>query len=193
MKVAVINNGVRHPERILALIRTADTSVFNHEEVANLSLADFDLMILTGSNRFPIHYHQRELTPVLDLIRLSHIPTVGICYGCQLIATAFGATLVDRGSEAKHRDLIKIDVTVDDPIFGGRQSFMAYDAHRWVIDTVPEELAVIATSEHGPEVIKHRSRPMYGFQWHPEKMTTLGNGDEIFYRLVELHTTGFTQ
>ena len=184
MKVALVNNGTKKPQKLLDLLHAHEVRVFDSSEIALLKPADFDLFVLSGSSRFPITDNEWLLLPEIDLIKTTTTPIIGICYGCELIARAFGGSLVDHGEESKERDLVRVEVVADDPIFAGRTEFEAYDAHRWVIASLPPELRVLARSSHGPEVIRHTERLIWGFQFHPEKMVDESYADEIFKTLV---------
>lgn len=185
MRIAIINNGGVPPENILHLIKN-DAEIFDYQNVSTLDVRNFDFLILSGSSQFPIEYNLEKLQDEINLIKRSTIPTLGICYGCELIAVAFGGSLKDRGEGTQERKALKVEVSKDDPIFQGQKEFMAYDAHRWVIDVLPEELEVLARSVHGPEVIRHKERPLYGFQFHPEKMLEKTFGDELFNEFIKL-------
>lgn len=180
MRVAVVNNGASVPEKILSLLGENPSTIFTYSEVSNIRSGDFDLVVLSGSSQFPITYNQEKLQDEIALIQESAIPILGICYGCELIAIAFGGTLKDMGRGGKEQDTVHIDVVKDSPMFQGRGDFLVYDAHRWVIDTIPDTIEVLARSAHGPEIIKHKTRPIYGFQFHPEKMVEETFGDELF-------------
>lgn len=184
MRAALVNNGTKEPKKLLDLLRVHEVHIFDSSEVPALKPADFDLIVLSGSSRFPIIGNEELLQPEIDLIKTTTTPIIGICYGCELIAHAFGGSLVDHGEESKERALVCIEVVADDPIFGRRKEFEAYDAHRWVIASLPPTLRVLARSAHGPEVIRHTERLIWGFQFHPEKMVDQSYADEIFNTLV---------
>ncbi len=63
----------------------------------------------------------------------------------------------------------------DDPIFHDIQSpFQATRYHSLSIDPInlPQDLTVIAQTEATIMGIKHKSLPIYGFQFHPEAYLT---------------------
>ena len=180
MRVAVINNGTSEPQKLLDLLKEASCEVFNYPEAGTIDTSTFDLLVLSGSSQFPIVHHEEKLKEEIALIKKSSIPILGICYGCELIAYSFGGTLKDRGDGSQERNAVRVEVVEDDPIFKGRKDFEVYDAHRWVIDTLPPSIKILARSVHGPEMIRHTSRPIYGFQFHPEKMLDETYGDELF-------------
>ncbi len=186
MRAAIINNGASSPDKILSLLDGASCEVVGYADIAKLCTDDFDVLVLSGSSQFPVVYNREKLKDEIALIQTSNIPVLGICYGCELIAVAFGGSLRDRGEGSQKRDSVEVEVVADNPLFLGRRQFEVYDAHRWAIDTVPPDLQILARSIHGPEVIRHRSRPIYGFQFHPEKMLEQTFGDELFRSFLKL-------
>ena len=178
MRVAIINNGTKEPEKLRTLLASHEITEFQLEEAADALSAPFDLIVLSGSSRFPIAYNLDAVTEELELIRKTGTPLLGICFGAELLAVAYGSTLIDTGHKAT--GIYNIDVTTADPLFEGRSSFDAYEAHRWSIGALPEELEELAHSPLGPEVIRHKTKPQYGFQFHPEKMCDETYGDELF-------------
>ncbi len=185
MRVALVNNGTKKPEKLLQLLRDHTVTVFDTSNALDITEDDFDLIVLSGSSRFPIDKNEWLLLPEIDLIKSSKLPIIGICYGCELIVRAFGGSLIDHGEESKERDLVRVDVVDDDPIFSGRKDFDAYDAHRWVIASLSQEFKVLARSVHGPEIIRHSIKPLFGFQFHPEKMADQSFGDDVFFALLK--------
>ena len=186
MRVAVVNNATIEPKRILSLLKEDEEEVFDYSQSKNIFREKFDLLILSGSSQFPIEYNKDKLADEIELIQKSSTPILGICYGCELIAVAFGGTLADRGEGSQLRENVCVKTEIADSLFIGREEFLVYDAHRWSIDVVPESLSVLASSEHGPEVIKHKTRPVYGFQFHPEKMLDETFGDELFNSFLKI-------
>lgn len=185
MRVAIINNSDEPPKNIVSLLEGHHSVVFDYSEAKRILQGSFDVIILSGSSQFPIIYNREKLSDEITLIQKTHTPLIGICYGCELIAIAFGGSLKDRGEYSRERAPFPIKVIHNDPIFLGKTDFMAYDAHRWVIDKTPNTLEILAKSVHGPEVIRHRERPLYGFQFHPEKLQDQTFGDEIFHALLQ--------
>ena len=184
MHVAIVNNASSTPDNIIRLLGENSHEVFDYSQADKIDSTRFDLLILTGGSQFPIVSNIDKLQTEIDLIQNSAIPLLGICYGCELITVAFGGTLKDRGDHTQTREALEITVLKDDPIFLGHTTFMAYDAHRWIVDQVPMTLDILAQSVHGPEVVRHKERPIYGFQFHPERMLDETLGNEIFDAFV---------
>lgn len=188
MHIAIVNNSTKAPSNILSLFEDGDThEIFDYSRASEIDDARFDLLVLSGSSLFPIEFNRDKLGAEIQLIQKSNLPIIGICYGCELIMVAFGGTLKDRGDHTQERAPVKIEVIKEDQIFLGRKDFFAYDAHRWIVDHVPTVIEILAQSAHGPEVIRHIERPIYGFQFHPEKMQDETLGNEIFEAFIKQH------
>jgi GMP synthase-like glutamine amidotransferase len=181
-KFLLIDNGSVLTESLTRLLPTRPTIV-RFGDIQSTSAVGYDCVILSGSSVLPITGNESAFESEASLIRNSDVPIIGICLGAELIGHAFGATLRNLGE--KRKGLIDITSTDKEGLLlePGRR-FSVYEAHRWTLGTVPENFRVLAESDHGPEIIKHVSRPVWGLQFHPEHLTDETFGDEIFSRII---------
>ncbi|MCS7166213.1 MAG: glutamine-hydrolyzing GMP synthase [Gemmatales bacterium] len=96
------------------------------------------------------------------------VPVLGICYGMQLICQALGGKVV-RGTV---REFGRTPLTLlqSDPIFDGwpRQSTV-WMSHGDQVVEVSDEFVPLASTPNCPiAAVRHRDRPIYGLQFHPE-------------------------
>ena len=113
-----------------------------------------------------------------DMIRLCaklDKPMFGVCLGMQALAEVFGAT-VSHAPTIMHGKTSQVE-HIDDEIFDGVANPMtATRYHSLAVepDSVPEELVVTAWTQddHIVQGIKHRDKPMYAVQFHPESVMT---------------------
>ena len=112
----------------------------------------------------------------LDLIKACPIdmPIFGVCLGHQCIGQAFKAKII-KGIYPMHGKLSRIrhsniDIFADIP-----QHFVATRYHSLIIDKVnlPNSLTVSATTHDDIIMgISHKTRPVFGVQFHPESIAS---------------------
>lgn len=111
------------------------------------------------------------------------LPVLGLCYGHQFIARFFGGEL----RQAKRREYGPAYVTIEKPLgvlegLGRREK--VWMSHGDTVFSVPPELEVLAYTQNCPvAAFKHRIRPIYGLQWHPEVVHTV-NGMQMIRNFI---------
>jgi len=180
MKVLLIDNGTTLLNKLEDLIPGQEI-VHAWDDLSGVDYADFELIVLSGGSKFEIVGHENRLKDEMKIIKTSETPLVGICFGCELIAEAYGGIL-GKGKE-DHHGIVEVEVLNQNEIFGGRKYLKVYEHHRWLIKTLPENFIALAKSADCFEAIKHKEKPIYGFQFHPEQLVEQTDGDEIFLNL----------
>ena len=154
-----------------------------------------DGLVLTGGWGLNMDYiNQTTLTPkymgdYINAVRLpveaalykafrdAKKPILGICAGHQAINAGQGGVLnydIPGTFHVEHRDGIEHEVRTEEgsfvrELFGER--FTVNSFHQYCIQELGRDLKITAWSDEGiPEACEHTSLPIYGFQWHPERM-----------------------
>jgi GMP synthase-like glutamine amidotransferase len=178
LKIVVVNN-YKDPKQTEKAIQNIEkctgqkTSTIDYKEPdlqERVSEKDPDLVILTGSSALLSKSETRELfQPEMTLVRESNFPILGICYGHQIIGSAFGAPMRDLGQMLRGYE--KVSVVQKHPLFDGLPSdLVVAESHRQELTKVPDDFQHLARSTNSKvEAIVHRSRPIYGVQFHPER------------------------
>ncbi len=114
----------------------------------------------------------------VDLIRAAgaNVPILGVCLGHQCIASAWGGMVV-RGIRPMHGRVSRIRHSGDELFAGMPSPFEAVRYHSLVVDRarLGAGVRVIAESDDGEAMaVKHRSRPVWGVQFHPESVLSTG-------------------
>jgi para-aminobenzoate synthetase len=137
------------------------------EELAALG-AD-NIVISPGPGR---PEHPRDAGVSIDALRHATVPVLGVCLGHQALAYATGGT-VQHAPEVMHGRLSRIHHD-DKTLFAGiPQGFLAVRYHSLIVGAVPAELRVTARTPDGTIMgLEHRTRPLFGVQFHPESVST---------------------
>jgi anthranilate/para-aminobenzoate synthase component II len=137
--------------------------------------AEFAAVIVSGSQKM---VGDGEVEPGLaDFLRGNRRPLLGVCYGHQALARAFGAR-VKRDAQV-HRGEEEIFLNKTDPLFSAfPHRFRMAESHEEIIardNDLEKVFMVVAENQSGlVEAIRHREHPLYGVQFHPEKSGELG-------------------
>lgn len=116
------------------------------------------------------------------------IPILGVCLGHQAICAAFGAviTYAKRLMHGK-QSMTLLDTTC--PLFSGCPAAVKVARyHSLAADpaTLPDCLAITASTDDGEVMaVRHKSRPIYGVQFHPESIMT-PDGKKMLENFIEL-------
>lgn len=147
--------------------------VVTEDELPEL-LAKYDAVLISPGPGTPFDAGLSIATVKQALI--TGQPIFGVCLGHQAIAEAMGATVTSaeelmhgKTSQVKHDDSL-VFKNVPQPFTATRYHSLAV-----VNDTVPEDLEVTARTEGGIIMaLQHKSKPIYGVQFHPESVLTEG-------------------
>jgi GMP synthase (glutamine-hydrolysing) len=180
MKVLIIDNGTNH------LRKLKDLLAGNELEIRPLfqkypPSGNYDLIILSGGSQVAIVNAPEIFKEEINLVKYSTKPIIGICEGCEIIAYTFDSKLVLNESRAK--GIKRIDI-IEKEYFDFKGPIEVYEAHQWAIKELGKDLIGIAKSGYGWEVIKHKDKPIYGFQFHPEMLVNETLGNTIFNQTV---------
>jgi len=113
-------------------------------------------------------------------------PILGVCLGHQCIGVAYGGLIV-RARHPMHGQASLIDHDGRGVLAGLPSPLEAGRYHSLVVEraTLPGELEITATSADGDIMaLCHRTFPVYGVQFHPESVLTVG-GHEIVGTFLE--------
>lgn len=176
MNILLVDNHTKDIVELERLISKFDFTTVLMEDFSAELASNFDLIIFSGgSNVRSVKNHPADYQTEIDFIKNTNKKVIGICLGSQIVATAFDCTLIELAS--KEEGVIVMNLNNNDvPV---------YDSHRFGIKVVSNDIDVLARSSKGIEMFKHKTKPIYGLQFHPEMFVDKTMGDEIFYKILK--------
>ena len=163
-----------------------------HEMQTYADMAD-GLLLTGGSGPHPNLYHEDFDDPaapatvnvvrdefemaLMDAFVKAGKPIMGICRGHQMLNIYFGGHLVQNFPAKGHPNhhygtshTVKADAdSIVGKLFG--TEFKVNSFHKNAISIVADDLKITAWSPDGiPEAMEHKTLPIFGTQFHPERM-----------------------
>jgi para-aminobenzoate synthetase len=134
-------------------------------------LAGFDNVVVSPGPGHPAE--PRDFGLSAAVLAESTIPVLGVCLGHQGIALGEGARVAP-APEPRHGHLSPVRHDGRDLFRGLPQGFTAVRYHSLAVsEPLPEALEATAWAEDGVLMgLRHRSRPLWGVQFHPESVLT---------------------
>src|SRR6188768_419834 len=112
------------------------------------------------------------------------VPVLGICYGMQLGAQILGGQV--KPAKAREYGRAKLHVTDrNEPLVHGLpQDTTVWMSHGDQVHDLPDDFVALATTPTCPfAAARHKSRPFYGVQFHPE-VTHTPRGEQLFQNFL---------
>jgi GMP synthase-like glutamine amidotransferase len=195
-KTLVINCSLKtKSEALVAAIRK-----FSDVEVAQYTAfhtgfrlsKEIDAVVVSGSGARIVDPNDRQLfAGVADFIKLTEFPTLGICFGHQLLCWAFGAKVGCLANPVLDQ-FEQIHVVEADSLFGGfkeKQAVLFSENHYDYVlkDGLGKAGFVLLADSPSCEVeaVRHSSKPFYGVQFHPERIELKGEKHPEGHGLLE--------
>ncbi len=117
-------------------------------------------------------------------------PVFGVCLGHQAIAEAMGGR-VESAPELMHGKTSRVNHQDSLILNGLPQGFMATRYHSLAVvpESVPEQLLVTGQTDSGIIMsLQHRTKPIYGVQFHPESILT-AHGHDLLKNFLSMRST----
>jgi GMP synthase (glutamine-hydrolysing) len=125
-------------------------------------------LILSGGKGSP--YEPLNLTADFVALMNFDVPTIGFCLGYEIVAVAYRGRI--KRMDQYLKKMLKVTITQpEDPIFHGliSKEVILRQQHQYQVTQLPPDFVKLGESELCDiEIIRHKSKPVYGFQSHPE-------------------------
>jgi para-aminobenzoate synthetase len=158
---------------LLAAVSGEEPIVVRNDSVSwrALSRWDFDAIVLSPGPGRPERWH--DFGVCADILRSSEIPVLGVCLGHQGLGHLLDGP-VRSAPVVMHGRLSAVEHDGNGLFEGIPQRFSVVRYHSLAVgDELGPEGRVTAWTDEGVVMgIEHRSRPMWGVQFHPESIAT---------------------
>jgi para-aminobenzoate synthetase component 2 len=156
----------------------AETTVMRNDAITEAELPallqKFDAVLISPGPGTPASAGLS--IPTVKYALDTNYPVFGVCLGHQAIAEAMGGR-VESAPELMHGKTSKVNHQGSLILEGLPQGFMATRYHSLAIvpESVPDELLVTGQTDSGIIMsLQHKTKPIYGVQFHPESVMTEG-------------------
>jgi GMP synthase (glutamine-hydrolysing) len=184
-RILILDFGAQYTQLIARRVR--EHHVYCEIHPCDLDLAAVEAfgpsgIILSGGPASVLDEGSPDVDPaVLEL----DVPILGICYGLQLLVKRLGGRVESADDREYGRAHLHVDVS--DPLLGEPDATgdrVVWMSHGDRVLELPPGFEVVARSGNSPfAAVRHRDRPIWGVQFHPEVVHTEG-GSEILQRFV---------
>ncbi len=137
-------------------------------------------LILSGG---PASVYELNAPKIDPRILEVNLPVLGLCYGQQLIAQIANGKVEPAACKEYGIAYVAIDKPVGVLKGLGRKE-KVWMSHGDTVFTMPPAFEVLAHTENSPvAAFRHKAKPIYGLQWHPEVVHT-ENGVQMLRNFI---------
>lgn len=187
VRIYVVDNGGQWTHREWRTLRDLDVEtniVPNTTLLTELQKEGIQGLVLSGGA--PRIGLDSTLGNCAEYLDHADIPILGICAGHQYMARHFGGTV----QPSKIPEFGQVELTIyndDDPLFEGvLKKSIVWESHNDEVTVLPKEFINLAGSDNCKiQAIRHKKKPFYGLQFHPEVEHTQF-GEQIFKNFIGL-------
>lgn len=183
MRILVIDNKTKGMLSLEKSLKGLDYDVIGYNKITPGILKKYDRIILSGGHAFNVVKQDKKYSKEMKLIKNSKKPLLGICLGFQLVCRTYGARL---GTLRKYEHgLVNIRTVGKDSLLKGMpKKFRAFENHRHNMKDVGKSLIPLAYSKDGVEMVKHKSKKVWGTQFHPENFSRKNIGRKVLENFI---------
>ena len=135
---------------------------------------NYDIYILSWWHDTKSANHLEYYDNEIELLK-SDKNIIWICLWMQLIAKYFWSNIIINNQK------IEWNIYID----YNNSKYEVQESHIYIIDKLGYDLEWLAKSDYWYEIIKHKSKNIYGLQFHQEKYIKIQDGDEIFESILD--------
>jgi len=140
--------------------------IINLKEIKECDFKQFSGVIISGAPTLLTEVNLQTYLNPFKFIKTTNIPLLGICLGHQIIGLLYGSK-INKGKLIDKKEAIKI--VKKDKIFTNIDNNSLFREEHSEYISLPKEFYLLAKSDScDNEVMKHKTKEIYGTQFHPE-------------------------
>jgi GMP synthase-like glutamine amidotransferase len=153
---------------------------------------DIIAVVISGSAARIVQASDRaKFENVETLIKNCNVPILGICFGHQLLCWAFGAEVGSLPQQVANR-FVDVKVIQSSEIFAGFKEGqtipLAENHFDYVLKDSLDSAGFVLLADSSScevEAVKHKTKPFYGVQFHPERTTINSQNHPGGHQIIE--------
>ena len=162
----VLNNGSETIDNLYLMLREFNVK-FEVKNPGQYFNPENYLGIIISGGFLPRNSYRELLSWYRNLLSSTSLPILGICLGLRILGYHYGARIRRMGEG--ENGVVKIFFHKDYPLAPGIKELKVYELHDYELISTGESLENYASSEKCRiQAVKHKIKPQYGVQFHPE-------------------------
>ncbi len=186
VKIYVVDNGGQWTHREWRSLKYLDCEtkiIPNTTSFKDLSNEKIDGLLLSGGA--PRIGLSDTLGNIDEYLEFASFPILGICAGHQYMARFFGGDA--KPAATPEFGKVELEILKEDDFFKKvPKKSVVWESHNDEVTKIPDCFKLLASSQNcRVQAIKHKNKPFYGLQFHPEVENT-EHGETMFKNFVEI-------
>jgi GMP synthase (glutamine-hydrolysing) len=182
--ITIIDCGSKKTPEIGRIVSSfgVQTEIIPMENLSENVCRESQGIIISGAAILLTETDCQKYLDFFSCIKQARCPVLGICFGHQMVGMLYGGKIC---KDKECRQPIAIKMCGKDMIFEGLPDDPVFGEDHTESVSPPPDFEHIATSEFcKTEAIKHKNKPVYGVQFHPE--ISGENGKTLFKNFLKI-------
>ena len=145
---------------ISKIVGAANQKILHYTECTEQNIFDFEKILICGTSLQDNSY-QKDIDKFKIILTNFEKPILGICSGMQIVCTIFGDKII------KNLEIGMVDIETLEKNSLCKGKFQAYSIHNNSVGNLVY-FTILAQSETSIQVIKHKTKDIFGVSFHPE-------------------------
>jgi len=144
---------------ISKIVGATNQKILHYTECTEQNIFEFEKILICGTSLQDNSY-QKDIDKFKILTNFEK-PILGICSGMQIVCTIFGDKII------KNLEIGMVDIETLEKNSLCKGKFQAYSIHNNSVGNLVY-FTILAQSETSIQVIKHKTKDIFGVSFHPE-------------------------